>query len=80
MATVSMLPQIIMHTENNKAEQTSEVLSQVATYFNDLADFVNESNVIINMMVSITIKSVLGSLGVCNRHSIHSSADICIWI
>ena len=50
--TVSMLSQIVVRTENNTAEQTSEVLSQVATYFEDLANFVNESNVIINMTVS----------------------------
>ena len=49
---VSMLSQIVVRTENNTAEQTSEVLSQVATYFEDLANFVNESNVIINMTVS----------------------------
>ena len=55
--TVSMLSQIIVLTENNTAEQTSEVLSQVATYFEDLADFVNESNVIVNIAVSLCVVS-----------------------
>ena len=59
---VAMLSQIIELTENNTDEQTSEVLSQVATYFEDLANFVNEFNVIINTTVSmfnkITRKSI----------------------
>ena len=50
---VAMLSNIVVFTENNTAEQTSEVLSQVATYFEELADFVNEFNVIINMTVSM---------------------------
>ena len=50
---VAMLSNIIVFTENNTAEQTSEVLSQVATYFEELADFVNEFNVIINTTVSM---------------------------
>ena len=50
---VSMLSQIVRNTENNTGQQTSEVLSQVASYLEDLASFVNESNVIINMTVSI---------------------------
>ena len=52
---VAMLSQIIALTENNTAEQTSEVLRQVADYFEELADFVNDSefNVIINTTVSM---------------------------
>ena len=50
---VAMLSHIIEFTEINTAEQTSEVLSKVASYFNDLAGFVNKSNVIINMTVSM---------------------------
>ena len=50
---VAMLSQIIELTENNIFVQTSEILSQVATYFRELADFVNISNVIINTTVSV---------------------------
>ena len=50
---VAMLSQIIELTENNTFVQTSETLSQVATYFRELADFVDKSNVIINTTVSV---------------------------
>ena len=53
---VSMPSQSIELTENITAEQTSEVLSQVATYFEELADYVNEFNVIINMTVGWILK------------------------
>ena len=49
-----MLSQIIEATENNTDVQTNEVLTEVATYLNLLAEFVNESNVIINRTVSST--------------------------
>ena len=48
-----MLSQIIEFTENNTNEQTNEVLSTTASYFQELAVFVNESNVIINTTVSV---------------------------
>ena len=48
-----MLSQIIALTENNTNEQTNEVLSTTANYFEVLADFVNDSNVIINTTVSV---------------------------
>ena len=50
---VAMLSQIIELTENNTFVQTSEILSQVATYFRELADFVDKSTVIINTTVSV---------------------------
>ena len=49
-----MLSQIVEATENNTDVQTNEVLTEVATYLNLLAEFVNESNVIINRTVSST--------------------------
>ena len=51
--SVAMLSQIIEFTENNTNEQTNEVLSTTTSYFEELADFVNDSNVIINTTVSI---------------------------
>ena len=51
-----MLSKVIEATENNTDVQTNEVLNEVATYFEELADFVNESNVIINMTVSFDSK------------------------
>ena len=51
-----MLSKVIEATENNTDIQTNEVLNEVATYFEELADFVNESNVIINMTVSFDSK------------------------
>ena len=49
--SVAMLAQIVELTENNTNEQTNEVLNTIANYFEALADFVNESNVIINSTV-----------------------------
>ena len=54
--SVAMLSQIIEFTENTTEEQTSEVLSTTANYFRELALFVNESNVIINSIVSVDPK------------------------
>ena len=51
-----MLSKIVEATANNTDVQTNEVLNEVATYFEELADFVNESNVIINMTVSFDSK------------------------
>ena len=47
-----MLSQIVMFTENDTNEQTSEVLHRVTSYFKELANFVNETDVIINTTVS----------------------------
>ena len=46
-----MLSEFSEATANNTDIQTNEVLNEVATYFKELADFVNESQVIINMTV-----------------------------
>ena len=51
--SVAVLSQIIVLTENNTNEQTNEVLSTTANYFEELADFVNESSVIINTTVRV---------------------------
>ena len=50
--SVTILSQVIEFTENNINEQTNEVLSNVANFFEVLVDFVNESSVIINTTVS----------------------------
>ena len=47
-----MLSEFTEATANNTDVQTNEVLNEVATYFKELADFVNESQVIINMTVN----------------------------
>ena len=47
-----MLSQIIMLTENDTAEQTSEVLHRVISYFKELANFMNKTDVTINTTVS----------------------------
>ena len=49
---VAMLSKFTEATANNTDVQTNEVLNEVATYFKELADFVNESQVMINMTVS----------------------------
>ena len=54
-----MLSQIIEFTENNTNEQTNQVLSTTASYFEELADFVNESNVIINLTVSVDDNNIM---------------------
>jgi hypothetical protein len=48
----AMLSQFTEATANNTGVQTTEVLNEVAIYFKELADFVNESQVIINVTVS----------------------------
>ena len=54
-----MLSKFTEATANNTDLQTDEVLSEVAHYFKELADFVNESNVIINKTVNyITIIAI----------------------
>ena len=50
----ALLSQTVKVTENNTNEQTGQVLDKVANYLDDLADFVNESQVIINGNVSQT--------------------------
>ena len=50
-----MLSMFTEATTNNTDIQTDEVLSEVAYYFKEPADFVNESNVIINKTVSFII-------------------------
>jgi hypothetical protein len=47
-----MLSKFTEATANNSDVQTNEVLNEVAIYFEVLSDFVNESQVIINMTVS----------------------------
>ena len=50
-----MLSQIIEATEDDTNEQTGEVLGKVASYLENLADFINESQVIIDTNVSETL-------------------------
>ena len=52
---VAMLSQTVEETENNINEQTGEVLGKVANYLDYLADFINESQVIIDTNVSETL-------------------------
>ena len=52
MDAAALLSQTVKVTENNTNEQTGQVLDKVANYLDDLADFVNESRVIINGNVS----------------------------
>ena len=47
-----MLSEFTEATANNTDVQTNEVLNEVTTYFKELADFVNDSQVIINMTVN----------------------------
>ena len=47
-----MLSEFTEATANNTDVQTNEVLNEVANYFKELADFVNDSQVIINMTVN----------------------------
>ena len=56
---VEMLSGAIVATENSTSEQTGEVLGKVAGYLDDLADFVNESNVIIDTNVCVCMAIVL---------------------
>lgn len=48
-----MLSETVVVTENSTSEQTGEVLGKVAGYLDDLADFVNESNMIIDTNVCV---------------------------
>ena len=73
---VALLSQIIELTENNINEQTDGVLSKTASYFEDLADFLNVFNVIINTTVSVDDQYslqdfVMGRyilLKICHKH------------
>ena len=47
-----MLSQVIQQSENSIVEQNSQVLSTVASYITELAMFVNDSMVEINITVS----------------------------
>ena len=47
-----MLSQVIEQSENSTVEQNSEVLGAVANYFMNVATFVSDSNVTINITVS----------------------------
>jgi hypothetical protein len=58
---VAMLSQFTEATANNTEIQTTEVLNEVAIYFKELADFVNESQVIINITVSSIAHDSLNS-------------------
>ena len=49
---VATLSQILKGTENNTNEQTDEVLGTVAIYLDNVADFVNTSQVVIDTAVS----------------------------
>ena len=51
-----MLSQTIMLTESNTEAQTSEVLHKVTSYFKEQANFVHETNVMINMTASWNIE------------------------
>ena len=48
-----MLAQIINQTERSEDEQSSVVLDTVANYLTELIKFVNNSNVTINLSVSL---------------------------
>ena len=51
-----MLVQIVEPTENNMDIQSDEILHKVMSYFKELANFVNEMDVIINRTVSWNAK------------------------
>ena len=51
-AAVAMLSEVIRPTENDRVEQNEAVLNSVANYFEELAFFVNDSNVTVNATVS----------------------------
>ena len=51
-----MLSEFTEATANNRDIQTNEVLNEVATYLKELADFVTESQVIINTTVNKSLK------------------------
>ena len=73
-----MLSNVIEATENNSDIQTNEALSAVATYFEELADFLNESNVIINMTVNCKNIQFMRKLSVLiYYHSDHHGCCSC---
>ena len=49
---VATISQILKVTENNTNEQIDEVLGTVAIYLDNVADFVNTSQVVIDKAVS----------------------------
>ena len=51
-AAVAMLSQAVGQTGDNEIEQNEVVLNTVANYFEELATFVNASNVTVNVTVS----------------------------
>ena len=51
-----MLVEIVEPTKNNIDVQSTEVLLKVTSYFNELANFVNETDVIINTTVSWNVE------------------------
>lgn len=51
-AAVAMLSQAVSQTGNNVIEQNEGVLNAVANYFDELAMFVNASNITVNDTVS----------------------------
>ena len=53
---MSNLSSIVELSETNTIEQNSEVLNTVANYTTKLAKFVDNSNVIINDIVSVKLK------------------------
>lgn len=53
---MSNLSSIVELSETNTIEQNSEVLNTVANYTTKLAKFVDNSNVIINDIVSVELK------------------------
>lgn len=52
-AAVAMLSQAVSQTGNSVIEQNEGVLKTVANYFEELAMFVNASNVTVNATVSL---------------------------
>ena len=60
-AAVLMLSQVIERSENSIIEQNSEVLGAAANYFMNVATFVSNSYVTINITVSHNFKRSLQS-------------------
>ena len=56
---MSMLSQAVSQTGNNEIEQNEAVLNTVANYFDELAMFVNASNVTVNATVSQIIVIII---------------------
>ena len=51
-----MLSQTIVLTEGNTEDQTNEVLHKVTSYFKELANFIHETNAMINTTASWNIE------------------------